>query len=168
MKKPMWKASRQRQFGFACVRNTVTGEYAFVGKYGEIWQYSFGDTLIYFRAVIRNHRISRRYLSKSKWPINPSDESLITFPAQELARWIDILRVPMKSSSQEKLANQTRNEKGSKSKISDPITQNLSLESKVAPKSESKGKFPTPGLRTNLDLQTENLSSTVAKRKREG
>jgi hypothetical protein len=88
------------------IKNDVTGELALVGHYGEIWQVSPST----FAAVITSARVAKRYLPESRHPINPGDETRITFPASELATWIERLKITQNRNGMIRMADWFGNE----------------------------------------------------------
>ena len=89
-----WKISKRKLGGYPCIEHRrlmaswpfapEPAELTLAGRYGEIWQYS----ATHFRAVVRR----RDY------------EQLVTFPAQELRKWIKRLQVPLDAALQVGLA----------------------------------------------------------------
>lgn len=102
--RPVWKPSSKTLGGYRCIELRSAGgecELALAGRYGEIWQ-SSPDT---YRAIITRGRIAKRYLPKEHWPILPTDETLVTFPAAHLPIWVERLKIPRTRPTQARYAN---------------------------------------------------------------
>jgi hypothetical protein len=156
-----WRPSKQKINGFACIEHKVNGELALSGLYGEIWQYSATE----LRAVIYSHRISKKYLPKNKWPINPQDETLIRFSPDDLILWVDRLRVPAKANTQADIANGRTFGAVAKSNIGELIADIPSSKGKTATEIKEEDLTPTiPRLRTNLPSETECPNALAKKR----
>lgn len=116
--KIFWRPSKQLLGGYSCVEHVETKELSLFGKYGEIFQH---DSYT-FKVIIYSNRIAKRYLPKDRWPMQPGDETLISFPAKDLGTWVRRLGVPIKPTTQATFANLT------KANIEDSGDDILSLE----------------------------------------
>lgn len=73
------------------IKHKITRELALVGKHGSVWEHSS----THCRAVITSFKVARKHLPKDKWPVDKTDETLVTFGIEELEKWVKILKIPV-------------------------------------------------------------------------
>ena len=152
-----WQPSTQMFGGYRCVEHVRTKELSLIGRHGEIWE---NDAYTY-KASVFSARIAKRYLRQEQWPIEPGDEILIKFPAEDLPLWVKRLQVPSKSSSQADIANRGRNLDDAKSNIVNPTGKNSSLTAKRrARRGGGSQSIPHTGNRLNLPPGSQNLGES--------
>ena len=152
--KKQWSPSKQLFLGLPCIEHVVTKELALVGRYGEVWISGKAKCA----ATIYSHRIARRYLQKDQWPIDPHDETMIVFQAQDLAAWVKRLVMPKKPESQAEIANAGRETAPTRSNLRASNGNFFSSEAKNQSQHEGEPIPIDSPMDTNFSLQTQNLN----------
>jgi hypothetical protein len=90
-----WQRTTEKFYGRACIKFNITrGTFiGLSGRDGDIWEYSPGT----LRAIVTNHYTANKII-RAKYPNkSPSewgDETLFTFPAEQLGYFCRVMKVP--------------------------------------------------------------------------